>query len=222
VVALARLRGPGRQAHAAFAAASLALLVHAGVDWDWEMPVVFAWCFGVAGVVLARPPAAPALAMPAVRGLGRLTRVVAGLACLLLAITPAVVAVSQARLDRAFAAFRQRDCTTAIDAALAAAEALPRAQASEIVGYCDLRARQDRLAVRAMEAARARDPQNWQYAYGLAIAQAISGADPRAAADAALRLNPHEASARSLARAMASRSAKQRFAAAARAVIPSE
>ncbi|MDP9294775.1 MAG: O-antigen ligase family protein, partial [Actinomycetota bacterium] len=31
------LRGPERHAHAAFVAAGLALLVHAGVDWDWEM-----------------------------------------------------------------------------------------------------------------------------------------------------------------------------------------
>jgi hypothetical protein len=217
-VALGRLRGPQRQAHAAFAAASLALLVHAGVDWDWEMPVVFAWFFGAAGVVLARPPAADA----AVARLGRLTRIVAGLACLVLAITPAIMALSQSRLDRAFAAFRQRDCTTAVDAALAASEALPRAQASEIIGYCDLRARQDRLAIRAMQAARARDPENWQYAYGLAIAEAISGQDPRAAANEALRLDPREADAQSLARAMASRSAKARFAAAAHAVIPSE
>jgi hypothetical protein len=215
VVAARRIGGAERHAHAAFLALALTLLVHAGIDWDWEMPALFVGFFGAAGVVLAGDRGDGP-------GLGRVPRIVAGLACLLLAVTPGLMAVSQSRLDRAFAAFRQRDCPTAIDAALGAAEALPRAQASEIIGYCDLRARQNGLAIRAMQAARARDPQNWQYPYGLAIAQALAGQDPRGAANAALRLNPYEPTARSLARAMASPSAKRRFRAAARAVIPSE
>jgi O-Antigen ligase len=215
VVALRRLGGPERHAHAAFLAVGLTLLVHAGVDWDWEMPALFVGFFGAAGVVLAS-------ARGDGPGLGRVPRIVAGLACLLLAVTPVLMAVSQSRLDQAFAAFRERDCAVAIDDALAAGEALPRAQASEIIGYCDLRARQAGLAIRAMEAARARDPENWQYAYGLAIAQAIAGQDPRPAAGAALRLNPYEPLARDLAREMRSPSPKRRFRAAARAVIPSE
>ena len=48
VVAASRLRGPGRHAHGAFLAAAIALLLHAQVDWDWEMPVLFIW-------FLARP-----------------------------------------------------------------------------------------------------------------------------------------------------------------------
>jgi O-Antigen ligase len=215
VVALRRLTRPERAAHAGFLAAALTLLVHAGVDWDWEMPALFVGFFGAAGVVVAGSRTDG----PTV---GRLPRVIAGLACLLLAVTPALMAVSESRLDRAFAAFRVRDCPTAVNDALGAGEALPRAQASEIIGYCDLRARQDKLAVRAFSAAASRDPENWQYDYGLAIAQAISGQDPRAAAERALRLNPQDADAQDLARAMRSRSAKRRFRAAAQATIPSE
>ena len=37
-VAIRRLWGPGRHLHAAFLAAAVALLAHAMVDWDWEMP----------------------------------------------------------------------------------------------------------------------------------------------------------------------------------------
>ena len=62
-------RGPGRHAYAAFIAAGIALLGHAAVDWDWEMPALFVWFFGAAGVVLAAPadapPAAPAAAADA-------------------------------------------------------------------------------------------------------------------------------------------------------------
>jgi hypothetical protein len=53
-----------------------------------------------------------------------------------------------------------------------------------------------------MDAAHARDPHNWQYAYGQAIVAGVSGRDPRPAAAAALRLNPREPLARSLVRAL--------------------
>jgi hypothetical protein len=41
-----------------------------------------------------------------------------------------------------------------------------------------------------MRSARARDPDNWQYAYGLAVTQALAGRDPREMARLAVRLNP--------------------------------
>ena len=44
-VAVPRLRGPERHAYAAFLAAGGALLLHAGIDWDWEMPALFLWFF---------------------------------------------------------------------------------------------------------------------------------------------------------------------------------
>ena len=48
-----------------------------------------------------------------------------------------------------------------------------------VLGYCDARLGQFELARRAMDAARARDPDNWQYAYGQAIVYGVSGCDPR-------------------------------------------
>ena len=60
VVAVGRLWGPGRHSHAAFLAAGTALLLHAMVDWDWEMPALFVWFFGAAGAIIAAPPEAAA------------------------------------------------------------------------------------------------------------------------------------------------------------------
>ena len=130
-----------------------------------------------------------------------------GLGCLLLAVTPATVALSQSRLDAATRAFKDDDCSTAVDARSAASPLLRiRPEPFELLGYCDLRAGQNELAVRAMESARARDPHDWQYAYGLAVAQAFNGEDPRPMAALARRLNPQEALAtRSRRRAAAQR-----------------
>ena len=61
VVAAVRLRrARAATPTRAFLAAGIALLVHAAVDWDWEMPALFVWFFGAAGVVLAAPADAAA------------------------------------------------------------------------------------------------------------------------------------------------------------------
>ena len=97
---------------------------------------------------------------------------------LLVAITPALMAVSQLSLNRATDAWAVRDCPTAIDAALTATERLGvRPEPWRILGYCDARLGQYALARRAMDAARARDPHNWQLAYGQAIVYGVSGLD---------------------------------------------
>lgn len=214
-VAAARLRGPERHAYAAFFAAGGTLLLHAGIDWDWEMPGLFLWYFAASGVVLA------AAGDHAAWVPGRLPRIVAGLACLLLALTPGLVLASQGPLNRSIRAFKQGDCRTAIDAALDSRDALgARAEHYEIIGYCDARAGQNELAVRAMRAAQARDPRNWHYAYGLAVAQALAGQDPRPAARLARRLNPLDDKARALERGLRSASPERRRRVAARAPVP--
>jgi hypothetical protein len=216
-VAARRLLGSERQAHAAFLAASLVLLVHAGIDWDWEMPVLFVWFFAVAGIVCA----APATSVRAPAAPGRIARVVAGLGCLMLTAAPAAVAMSQSGLDRATVAFRNADCATAIDGALDSLGALrARPEPYELLGYCNLRAQQFELGLAAMQAARKRDPHNWEYAYGLAVAQALNGQDPRPAANLALALNPRDPRAREL-RAALRRGGPGRWArTAAQARIP--
>jgi O-antigen ligase len=219
VIAAARLPGPERHTYAAFLAGGIALLLHAQVDWDWEMPVLFVWFFGAAGTILATTTERAArLAAPR-----RLTRLLAGLACLLVALTPVTVAFSQLRLNRSVNAFARGDCATATDAALASLEALPvQGEAFEVLGWCDARAGQLKLSEAAMRSARRVDPRNWQYAYGLAIVQALAGEDPTAAARLARRLNPLEPMARNLERGLRSRSPARRRAVAVKAGIPRE
>jgi hypothetical protein len=60
VVAVRRGPGPlGAGAAAAAGAAWTTWLVHAGVDWDWQMPALTVVALMLAGVVLARPPLPP-------------------------------------------------------------------------------------------------------------------------------------------------------------------
>ena len=61
---------------------------------------------------------------------------------------------------------------------------------------------------------------DWHYAYGLAVTQALAGQDPRPAAAQALRLNPLEPYAISLARRLSSDSPARRRTQAARSRIP--
>jgi O-Antigen ligase len=214
-VAATRLNGPERHAYAGFLAAGGALLAHAGVDWDWEMPALFLWFFAASGVVLGAVGGRAAWAP------GRLPRLVAALACLLLAVTPGLVLASQAPLARSVHAFKQGDCRTAVDAALDSRDALgARPEPYEIIGYCDARAGQNTLAVRAMREAQQRDPRNWQYAYGLAATQALAGEDPRRAARLARRLNPLGELPRALERGLRSDSPQRRRRFAARAPVP--
>ena len=188
VAGLRRLRGPERHVHAAVVAAGVALLIHAGVDWDWEMPAVFLWLFGAGGVMLAARAGGERAPVP-----GRLARLLAGLACLLVALTPWFIATSQPPLNAASEAFDRGDCRTAIDSALTASERLSvRPEPFEVIGWCDVRAGQGPLAVAAMTSAHDRDPNNWAYVYGLAVAKAVAGQDPRPLATRAVRLNPQQ------------------------------
>ncbi len=184
-----RIRGPDRALYAAIFAMALAWLVRAGIDWDWEMPVITLWLFALGGAALARPlDARPLTGRPP-----PLARVVIGLLVLAIALTPALIYFSQAHLDRSVESFHRGDCPRAVDQALAATSVLSvRPEPFEILGYCDVRLGRPELALRAMEEAVERDPQTWKLRYGLALVHAVAGRDPRPAARAALRLNPRE------------------------------
>ncbi len=180
------LRGPERHLHGALLAAGGAWALHAGIDWDWEMPAVTAWFWAFGGLALAAPAAGSARAAPA-----NTMRVAVAIGCLALAATPALMAVSQARLNTAVAAFTRGDCEAAIDAALESLKAIPsRPQPFEVLGYCDARLGLNELAIGAMRGGLDRDPENWELHYGLALVRANAGLDPRPAAREALRLNP--------------------------------
>ena len=182
-------RGRDRAVYAALLSAALAWVVRAGIDWDWEMPAVTLWLFCVGGAALASAPdGAGGLPRP-----GRRTRLLIALCVLLLALTPALLAISQRRLDQSVEAFKGGRCPAAVDAALGSLSAVSvRAEPWEILGYCDVRLGSRRLAVQAMQNAVERDPRNWRYHYALALARGAARLDPRAELRRARRLNPRQ------------------------------
>jgi hypothetical protein len=109
-------------------------------------------------------------------------------------------------------AFHRGDCTAAVDAALASTDRLSvRPEPFEVLGWCDVRAGQGRLALAAMTAAHDRDPHNWAYVYGLAVSRALAGLDPRPLAREASRLNPRDPLARAFARRTAATNTRARW-----------
>jgi hypothetical protein len=161
------------------------------------MPVVTLTAFCVGGAVLATPawrqgvdPEVEARRLP---DPPRLMRVVLGLGCLLLALTPYRVAMSQNHLDAAVSAYRHGNCPKAIDEALASLDAEQiRPEPRLILTYCDLRLGRPRLALTQIEAAVERDPEDWRLRYVLAVNRALLGRDPRPEMRLARELNPLE------------------------------
>jgi hypothetical protein len=196
-VLVARVRGPDRTLYGAVLAALVAWLAHAGLDWDWEMPAITLWVFALGGAALAAPSHRQ---FTAIR-LGPYLRPVAILACFGVAIVPGLVLVSDERLEASARAFERGDCGAALDAANdSIATVGTRPEPYEIRAYCFLRARSWITGVNELDQAVERDPDNWQYHYGLARAQAAAGIDPRREAARALRLNPLEADVQEAAR----------------------
>jgi tetratricopeptide (TPR) repeat protein len=183
-----RARGPNRTLYAALFSAVLVWGLHAGLDWDWEMPAVTLWVFAIGGTALAattrkRPIAASSLGL----------RVALALACFGVGIVPGLVMVSEARLDESAKAYERGDCSKAVDAAQSASSALGRRpQPHEIIAYCRLHQGRPREAVRELDHAVRLDPDNWEYHYDLAVARGAAGLDPRPEARKALRLNPRD------------------------------
>ena len=181
-----RARGPGRGPAAALLACGIAWALHAGIDWDWEMPAVTWWLFALGGMALAGAPGSGWLPAP-----GRTMRVGAALGCAVLAITPVLVIRSQSKLDESVDALRAGRCGQAIDAALDSAAAIgARREPFEVIGFCDVRLGRADLAERALQNAADRDPESWEPAYGLALVRGSFGRDPRPAMRRAVALNP--------------------------------
>jgi tetratricopeptide (TPR) repeat protein len=187
-----RARGPDRALFAALLAAGLAWSVHAGVDWDWQMPAVTLWLFALGGATLART-----LRLRRHRYRSELKRfgVRAGgvAACLLVAILPAQVALSQARLNSAIEALNSGQCGPAeADANSALSAVGQRPTPYVVIAYCDMKLGHYGSATVALQRALQRDPGNWELHYDLAVARAGAGLDPEADARRAAALNPFE------------------------------
>ena len=187
VLGLVRHRkNPHRPLYVALFAAVVTWLLAAGVDWVWEMPAVTLWVFALGGAAIA----ASGRRKPMFRRLTPGVRAAATVVCLALSIVPTLVLVSQTRLDNSADAFLRGKCPEAVDEARSSTSALGmRPEPYEIIAFCELRAGTPSLGVEAMRKAIDRDPLNWEYRYGLALARAVAGQDPRPAARKALQLN---------------------------------
>jgi hypothetical protein len=175
------------------AAVLVTWLVHAGLDWDWEMPAVTVPVFALGGAVLARARrgARPDTSGRSSRRRCPGARAAAALACVLLTAPLAVLLGFEARLDGAVDAERAGDCeeaTARADSARALLDVRP--EPYRLLAVCHARAGSPRGAVDAYAAAARRDPGNWRDHYALALARAAAGLDPRRAARRARRLNP--------------------------------
>jgi O-antigen ligase len=205
----ARARGADRAVGAALFVAALAWALDAGIDWDWEMPAVTLWMFAAAGTLLSAPVRAEGAAprVRAVPRLGRRTRVLCGIACLVVAVTPVRVVLSQGELNKSVSAYKRGDCSGAVDGALSSISAFgERPDPYEIVAYCDLQARRPDLGLPLMKQAVSLDPNDSELRYGLSLMRAGTGQDPRPEARAALRLDPLSTRARDAVRRFATSS----------------
>jgi hypothetical protein len=198
LVALARrLRGPDRALYAALLSAVLAWAIHCAIDWDWQMPVVTAWVFAVGGAAMAGRSVGIAGAKGDAVNSGSPTesrsRVPLALALLVTAVTPLLLMLSEAHLQRAASAFSSGNCQRANSEALASINVLSvRPEPYQIIGYCDMSQGRVQDAVTAMQMAVRQEPRNWEYHYGLAIADSYAGINPRPALTSAQRLDPNE------------------------------
>ncbi len=185
---VARVRRPYRSVQAALLVGVLAWALNAAIDWDWEIPAVTFWVFAAGGIALAAPPGAGWE-----RSLRGVTRAILALGLLLLAITPARLALSDRQLTKAVRTYQAGNCNVAFDAARSSASVLSvRPEPYQIESFCQSRNRKAGAAIAAMNEAISRDPKNWKYRYGLAVVRARAGVDPRPAARLAFRLNPRE------------------------------
>ena len=186
-----RARGPDRAMFAAVLAAGLGWALASGVDWDWEMPAVTLWLFAFGGAALARSPRARSESRSRIWGAA--ARAVGVVACVALAVTPARVAIAAGRFESALSDFRSGDCAKAKrEARISLSAEGERMGPYALIAFCDVREGSYRAALRAAKAAHARDPRNWETYYGLAVARAAAGRDPRTAAKRAAILNPND------------------------------
>jgi hypothetical protein len=182
-VPLAALRGR-RDSLAAVAAAGYAVfLVHAGLDWDWQLPVVTvaALVCGAVAVVRSRG-ARGGLARPRIRRAALVAS----------AVLAALASVAFAG-DRTLVAAGRAAQSGRLPAAVRLGEAAQRRQPwsaapSRFLGETYLALGDRPAALRAFERATALDPGDWRGWYG--VARAAGGAARRRALERVLRLDP--------------------------------
>ncbi len=184
-----RARAPGGRFHAAIAAAFVAWMLEAGVDWVWQIPAATVWVFALVGLALA-PAAEPSER----RGTPVPPRVAAAVGLLVLAIAPALVAGAQSRLTSSVAALDAGRCAQARSLSRSSLEILSvQPEPHSIIGLCEAKGGELGSASAELQRAISYDPSNWRYHYGLALIEAAAGASPFAELASASRLSPREA-----------------------------
>ena len=175
-------------------AAYVAFLVHAGVDWDWQLAAVSLAGLGCGAVLLimargspSSPPGTLARILPAAAGVA-----FAGFALWSL---HGAYPLGQARdaIDNGAWAAAERHAAEAV-ARVGGSSALPW----QLLGEAQTAQRRPEAARASLRVAVARDPASWEAWFDLA--QVAKGAERRRAAAKALALNPLEPETLQLAR----------------------
>jgi hypothetical protein len=181
-----------RVLYAALFSAALAWFIHAGADWDWQMPATSLGLVSLAGLTLGRaaddrgpPPAPDRWIAPLLVGL-----LVLGASAL-----PGLVLASQIRLNDATSALAAGNCAQADTLARSSLDVLgTRAPPWQIEAICAARVGRYALAETYLRGGLAEDPDDWQLQSALAAAEGARGS-PAAAKQAAsaAALNPRDA-----------------------------
>ena len=165
-------------------AAYSAILLHAVVDWDWEMPAVVAAgiACGVAAISLARSPR---------RALAPTTRALAAAALGVLAVAALGVQIANTAQSHAYAALHEgRFAAAEADAGRALRFAPWTSEPLRVRGEAELAQHRSAAAAEAFRTAIRQDPRDWHLWFDLAT---VSSDGERAAAlKRALRLDPLE------------------------------
>ena len=168
----------------AVAACFVMWLVHAGIEWDWELPATTAWVFPLLGGALA----ARTWEAEQLGSSGHAVLAVTGLA---LALVPAAIGIGAGAGDRAERRLADGDCLSAVDAAEKANRLLDvRPTPHAVVGIC--LAQEERYAEAASEIGRAveLDPESWRYHYLAGLVEGARRRDLRPPMRRAVALNP--------------------------------
>jgi tetratricopeptide (TPR) repeat protein len=167
----------------AAAAAYAAFLVHAAVDWDWELPVLVLPALGCGAILLAEArTSAPVRLTAPYRALG--------VSAAALAIAVAIVAnVGNRALAESVMALEQGDTRRAAEAARQAQAWAPWSHEPwQLLGEAQLAAGHDAEARRSLAQAIRRAPEEWRLWFDLAIVSDAPQA--RVAITRASELNP--------------------------------
>jgi Tfp pilus assembly protein PilF len=115
-------------------------------------------------------------------------------ACLVLALLPGRLAVSQAYVEESIARMHAGDCTAARAEARRALELVDRrAIPHHVIAWCMLRAGDAKGAARELERALDQDPESWVLLESAAAARVAAGLDAGHLVQRAAEQNPHSA-----------------------------